>query len=55
VDWGFVAKHFGRAYQNKGGKIVLNFEADEFSASPNPEFPIRVISKNKVLKNLFVK
>ena len=35
-------------YQKQGGKIVVNFEADEFVASTNPEYPIRITSKNKV-------
>ena len=27
---------------------MVNFEADEFVASTNPEYPIRITSKNKV-------
>ena len=48
VDWGFVARHFGKVFQEKGGEIVLNFEADEFVTSPNPEYPIKIVSKSNV-------
>ena len=48
IDWGYVARHFGMMYQKYGGKIVLDFEADEFLSSTNPEYPIKITSKNKV-------
>lgn len=44
IDWGFVARHFGMMYQKHGGEIVLNFEAEEFIESENPNYPIRVRS-----------
>ena len=34
-------------YQKQGGKVVLNFEADEFVESTNPEYPLRITAKNK--------
>jgi hypothetical protein len=43
-----VARHFGMMYQKHGGKIVVSFEANEFLASTNPEYPIRITSKNQV-------
>ena len=50
VDWGFVARHFGKVFQEKGGEVVLNFEADEFVRSSDAEYPIRIVSKaNKSL------
>ena len=48
IDWGYVARHFGMMYQQHGGKIVVSFEANEFLASTNPEYPIRITSKNQV-------
>lgn len=51
IDWGYVARHFGMMYQKHGGKIVLNFEADKFVASTNPEFPIRITSKTNTVIN----
>lgn len=54
VDWGFVAKHFGRTFQQNGGKIILNFEADRFVSSPDPEYPIRIVSKNNVIINFII-
>jgi L-2-hydroxyglutarate oxidase LhgO len=47
VDWGLVARHYGSFFENLGGKIKLNFEVDEFSHSPIPSHPIRIVSKNK--------
>lgn len=49
VDWGYVARHFGKMYEKNGGKIILNFEADEFKASADPEYPIRITSMKNVL------
>lgn len=48
IDWGFVARHFGMMYQKHGGEIVLNFEAEEFIESENPNYPIRVRSTANV-------
>ena len=35
-------------YQKNGGKIVLNFEADKFVECTDPEYPLKIISKNNV-------
>jgi 2-hydroxyglutarate dehydrogenase len=52
VDWGYVARHFGKTFRERGGQIVLNFEADKFEASPNPEYPLRIVStQNVILQN----
>lgn len=49
VDWGYVARHFGKTFRERGGQIVLNFEADKFEASTNPEFPLRIVSTQNVI------
>jgi len=46
VDWGNVARHYGKVYQRNGGTIELNFEAGTFAESANPEYPIRIVSTN---------
>ncbi len=46
VDWGYVARHFGRSYEKMGGNIRLGFEADKFEDSGLNEYPIRVVDKN---------
>ncbi|CAF0750971.1 unnamed protein product [Brachionus calyciflorus] len=51
VDWGFVAKHFGMMFQKHGGKILLNFEADKFVQSTDPEYPLKIVSTNNVQIN----
>jgi len=47
VDWAFVARHFGKMYEQRGGKITLKFEANDLVPSTNPDFPIRIISTKK--------
>ena len=54
IDWGYVARHFGMMYQQHGGKIVVSFEASEFLASTNPEYPIRITSKNQVCFSIVI-
>ena len=49
VDWGFVARHFGKMFKQQGGEIVLNFEAEQFVSSSNPEYPLKIVSTNKVI------
>lgn len=46
VDWGFVARNFGTEFEKNGGKIVLNFEANDFVNSTDPNYPIRIKSTN---------
>jgi L-2-hydroxyglutarate oxidase LhgO len=48
IDWGYVARHYGMIYEKNGGKVVLNFEADKFEASPDPDYPLRLTSKANV-------
>ena len=50
MDWGFVAKHFGSDFQKKGGEIMLNYEAEKFVDSSNPEYPIRIVSRDNKVK-----
>ena len=45
VDWGLVSRHYGTFFEKQGGKVKLNFEVDDFSASPLPSHPIRIVSK----------
>ena len=45
IDWGYVARHFGMIYEKNGGRVVLNFEADKFESSINPDYPLRITSK----------
>lgn len=48
VDWGYVARHFGKIYQQSGGEIILNFEADQFQPSSDPNYPLRITSTKQV-------
>jgi 2-hydroxyglutarate dehydrogenase len=49
IDWGYVARHYGKMYEQNGGKVVLNFEADKFEQSPDPNYPLRITAKNSVI------
>ena len=33
-------------YEKMGGKIILNFEANEFIESTDPAYPIRIVASN---------
>ncbi len=44
VDWGFVARHFGKVFEKNGGQIVCNFEANNFVSSTDSNYPIRISS-----------
>ncbi len=35
-------------YEKQGGQVVLNFKADRFESSSNPEYPIRITSNNNI-------
>lgn len=50
VDWGFVAKHYGKVFNEKGGTIHLGFEVDKFSESSDPNYPLAIVAKNEVNK-----
>jgi 2-hydroxyglutarate dehydrogenase len=38
-------------FQKNGGDIKLNFEADTFANSSDPDYPIRIVSKTNVNVN----
>ncbi len=44
VDWGYVARHFGKVYEKLGGQVKLNFEADKFEESTETDYPIRIVA-----------
>ena len=48
VDYGLLCRHFGKSFEQLGGRIALNFEADKFLPSDDPSYPIRVTSKTNV-------
>lgn len=53
VDWGFVAKHYGKVFQEKGGTIKLGFEVDKFGESSDPNYPFSIEAKNEVDQKKF--
>ena len=42
VDWGQVARQYGRVFQSRGGEILTSFSASKFS--PEGEGAVRVSS-----------
>ncbi|CAF1378350.1 unnamed protein product [Adineta ricciae] len=45
VDYGLLCRHFGKSFEQLGGRIALNFEAKKFLPSDDPSYPIRITSK----------
>lgn len=54
VDYGLLCRHFGKSFEQAGGRITLNFEADKFLPSDDPSYPIRITSKTNVSDVLIV-
>ncbi len=48
VDYGLLCRHYGKSFEQFGGQIALNFEADKFLPSGDPSYPILVQSKTNV-------
>ena len=48
VDYGLLCRHYGKSFEQLGGQIALNFEADKFLPSNDPSYPILVKSKTNV-------
>ncbi len=48
VDYGLLCRHFGKSFEQFGGQIALNFEAEKFLSSGDPSYPILVKSKTNV-------
>jgi 2-hydroxyglutarate dehydrogenase len=46
IDWGMMAKHYGKVYQDNGGHIKLNFEVEKFLDNSDPDFPLKITSTN---------
>ena len=45
VDWGEVARAYGRNFENLGGKIYLDFEVSKFDISESSEGkPVKWVS-----------
>ncbi len=42
VDYGLLCRHFGKSFEQLGGQIALNFEADKFLPSGDASYPILV-------------
>ncbi|CAF3059695.1 unnamed protein product [Rotaria socialis] len=45
VDYGLLCRHFGKSFEQLGGRIALNFEAEKFLSSGDATYPILVKSK----------
>ncbi|CAF1100895.1 unnamed protein product [Rotaria sp. Silwood1] len=45
VDYGLLCRHFGKSFEQLGGRIVLNFEAEKFLSSGDASYPILIKSK----------
>ena len=43
VDWGDVAKMYGRQFEKLGGQIHLDFEVSKFQENKNSEMPVLVL------------
>ncbi len=48
VDYGLLCRHFGKTFEQFGGRIALNFEAEQFLPSGDASYPILVKSKTNV-------
>ncbi len=48
VDYGLLCRHYGKSFEQLGGQIALNFEADKFLPSGDASYPILVKSKTNV-------
>jgi 2-hydroxyglutarate dehydrogenase len=53
VDYGLLCRHFGKSFEQLGGQIALNFEAENFLPSGDASYPILVKSKTNVNFFLF--
>lgn len=47
VDWGLVTEYYAKDFKGNGGDIHLNFEVAGFAESPDKDYPITVVSKDK--------
>ncbi|CAF1093919.1 unnamed protein product [Adineta steineri] len=44
IDYGLICRHFGKSFEQMGGRIALNFEAEKFLPSGDASYPILVQS-----------
>ena len=48
IDYGLLCRHFGKTFEQLGGRIALNFEAVKFLPSGDASYPIVVKSASDV-------
>lgn len=48
IDYGLLCRHFGKTFEQLGGRIALNFEAVKFLSSGDASYPIVVKSRTDV-------
>ncbi|XP_028396074.1 L-2-hydroxyglutarate dehydrogenase, mitochondrial-like isoform X2 [Dendronephthya gigantea] len=45
VDWGEVARSYGKEFQNNGGEVILNFEVAKFTGNGHQQYPVKITGK----------
>ena len=50
VDWGQVAEHYGKIFEENGGKIHMDFNVTSIDANADSSFPLRIKSANNEVK-----
>ena len=50
VNWAQVAEHYGKIFEENGGKIHMDFNATSINANEDSSFPLRIKSANNEVK-----
>ncbi|XP_047002230.1 L-2-hydroxyglutarate dehydrogenase, mitochondrial [Schistocerca americana] len=60
VDWGLVTEHYGKDFEDAGGKIYLNFKVTGFKEQRKPvtkgstTYPVNITSENNAVSAAYV-
>nr|XP_022914585.1 L-2-hydroxyglutarate dehydrogenase, mitochondrial [Onthophagus taurus] len=46
IDYSLVTEEYAKDFKTQNGEIYLNFEVNSFSSSDNPDYPVRISSKD---------
>ena len=46
VNWAQVAEHYGKIFEENGGKIHMDFNVTSIDANADSSFPLRIKSAN---------